>query len=424
MVLVGFAQFSLTFCRVWLKLTYSMKNNYRLLSFSVANYRSFCEEQKVDFTIGDKNPSVLAFYGANASGKSNLYAAMLDFFFLINSSTDPRLIKLPYRPFLLKQGKNQEPSSFTVTFEDNGENKKYRYSFSYNAENIVSEELYDITKTESGEKIFDRVDGKTAGSKKQFGAKVYDITRDNSLLITSARQFKNKFAMAVLGCVQSFSLINIGDHNLRNITVDTIQSKPHLKERVLEMLKKADFDIRDFSIKVDKLKTEQINSLPIDQRIKDDMLLNGVQNILFNTSHKIRNDNDEIAGEIIFEMGTQESFGTNFFFDIIVPIIDSIDNGKTLYIDEFGSGLHSDICAFIIKLFKDNNNGARLFINTHDTSLMRDVLDRDEILLVEKNNLERTVITPLRDKRTVRKDDNIESKYRFGVYGGKPFITQ
>lgn len=396
------------------------KNNYSLLSFKVSNFRSFYDEQEIVF-----NEKVLALYGANASGKSNFSKALNIFWHLVMSSTNPNNIKLPYDPFLLKQGSNQEPTIFEVIFGN--DTKKYRYSFAYDAEKIIDEKMYDISKTKPA-KIFIRSEGPEIGVKKQFGKLVFSKTRDNSLLITSAREFNNEYANALLECLKFFNVIQVGDPSLREYAIKTLQQNPDIKKRVVEILKNADFSIRDFNYSESIMTPEQINQLPLDLKIKESMLLKGVKNISFTTNHGLRNQDGELIDNIVFDMGAQESIGTNIFFDIIIPIIDTIDNGRMLYIDEFGSSLHTDICEFIIKLFKDNNSGARLIVNTHDVALMKStnqgILDRDNIIFVEKNNLERSVITPLRGKRTIRQDDNLEKKFRSGVYGGKPFIKE
>jgi hypothetical protein len=64
---------------------------------------------------------------------------------------------------------------------------------------------------------------------------------------------------------------------------------------------------------------------------------------------------------------------------------------------------------------------------THDVGLMKSsggqgVLDDKDIVYVEKDMFEQSIATPHGKKRTARKDDNIEKKYRFGVYGGKPIV--
>ena len=57
---------------------------YTIDSFKISNYRSFYDEQEIIF-----NNTVKAFYGANASGKSNLYKALAVFQNFVINSTQP-----------------------------------------------------------------------------------------------------------------------------------------------------------------------------------------------------------------------------------------------------------------------------------------------------------------------------------------------
>jgi AAA15 family ATPase/GTPase len=116
-------------------------------------------------------------------------------------------------------------------------------------------------------------------------------------------------------------------------------------------------------------------------------------------------------------MTGQESTGTQQFFNLAAPILHTIANGMTLYIDEFGTYLHPDICQFIVKLFNSpelNKAGAQLIVNTHDASLMSkeaELLKREDIVIVEKNYMEETLITPLIEK-SVREGESFEKRYR------------
>ncbi len=86
--------------------------------------------------------------------------------------------------------------------------------------------------------------------------------------------------------------------------------------------------------------------------------------------------------------------GTQKFFEVAVPIIDALEHGKTIFIDEFGSFIHPTLSSAILSLFSSKKaNGAYMLLTTHDTTLLRE-LDRDEIVLVEKNHAEESRGTP------------------------------
>ena len=115
--------------------------------------------------------------------------------------------------------------------------------------------------------------------------------------------------------------------------------------------------------------------------------------------------------------------GTQKFFEVAVPIIDALENGKAIFIDEYGSFIHPTLSGAILGLFEGKkDNGAYMMLTTHDTSLLRD-LDRSEVVLVEKNHAEESLITSL-TSLGVRDGEAFEKRYLSGVYGAIPIIEQ
>jgi AAA15 family ATPase/GTPase len=143
----------------------------------------------------------------------------------------------------------------------------------------------------------------------------------------------------------------------------------------------------------------------------------------FKTVHAIRDDERTVIGYRDFDFWSQESMGTQKFFEVAVPIIDAIDNGKTIFIDEFGTYIHPTLANAILGLFdKDKGGNAYLILTTHSTTMLRD-LARDEIVLVEKNHAEESLITPL-SSLGVRDGEAFEKRYLSGLYGGIPIIER
>ena len=119
-----------------------------LLDFKVTNFRSFGEEQILSLVPASNQKeypenfirdgkhtalNVISIYGANSSGKSNLLLAFYVMKLMVltsgkNSSTD----KLPWLPFLLKEGLSDSDTMFEVLFVLNG--ARYRYGYKYNSE--------------------------------------------------------------------------------------------------------------------------------------------------------------------------------------------------------------------------------------------------------------------------------------------------
>ncbi|MDO4330170.1 MAG: AAA family ATPase [Lachnospiraceae bacterium] len=146
-----------------------------LVQFMLKNVLSFKNETILDMTainaykehacnlidIGTKEKflKVAAIYGANASGKSNLYLAMMYFQRIIAKSLDnvndgaETAIAQYYNPFSFEE--EEENSEFQIIkIIDNFE---YRYGFEYNQNCIVTEWMYRKNiKTNRTSIIFER----------------------------------------------------------------------------------------------------------------------------------------------------------------------------------------------------------------------------------------------------------------------------
>ena len=115
--------------------------NYTIESFSVANFRSIDSMQIIKFN------EVTALYGANASGKSNLWQALNIMVLLIRQSTRADLSSLPYFPYVLRQGNQGNPTVMELVFTDRDNQQTYKYSFSYNNDSIIDERLLDVSRS-------------------------------------------------------------------------------------------------------------------------------------------------------------------------------------------------------------------------------------------------------------------------------------
>lgn len=396
-------------------------NNSKLLGFKVKNFRSFYNEQVFDFRNGEEARNVTAFYGPNASGKSNIMKALATMRFFIINSTVANLLEIPVEPFLLKKDSAQHPTEFEIEFVGSGRHFIYGYSATrYAVHHEYLKEFASTTK-KSLLTIFDR-QGDTlnaSAAKYSFGKKLLDNTRTTSLLITKARENNNEYANIMFEWLDNFNvLFGAADETLQ-WSVAQLTHNAKLHSDVLDLVKKADLWIRGFDIEEIDIPSEILNQLPITDEAKQSI----GKGASIKTVHALRDENERIVGEQIFEMGANESNGTQKFFSLAAPIVNTLQTGKILFIDEFGAYMHPDLCNFIVALFKSSMNvsNAQLIINTHDTSLMSQdgPLDRDDIVFIEKNHIEETIVNALSSKSS-RLDDRFEKRYRQGLYGAKP----
>jgi hypothetical protein len=326
-------------------------------------------------------------------------------------------------PFLLREGATGKPTTFGAAFAYGG--RRYSYSFSYVADRVTEETLKaESPKTGRMNLVFHRgengVDSKAA-SKNGFGKALEEKTRPETLLITKAREDNNPFSAAVFSLVESTPVMLDQGPDFAPQFVEMLKRNEDLRARILKLLRNCDFSIRDIAIGETKYPEEILGALPIPTEVKQALAASG--GTTFSTLHAIRDDELSIVGMGAMDFWTQESNGTRKFFEMAVPIVSALDNGHTLYLDEYGTYLHPNLAKALVLLFKgdENKTGARLIVNTQGTPLMEDVAERDDIVFVEKNMAEESRVTPLKN-RGARTTEPLQRRYLRGLYGAVPRV--
>lgn len=119
-----------------------------------------------------------------------------------------------------------------------------------------------------------------------------------------------------------------------------------------------------------------------------------------------------------------ESHGTRSFIRIFPLLLLALDRGGVALIDELDLSIHPLILPEILRWFYDkerNPNGAQLIMTCHAASLLED-LQKEEVVLVEKDRSGRTTFYSLMDVQMVRRSDNLYKRYLSGAYGAVPQI--
>ncbi len=402
-------------------------NTSQLLRLKIKNYRSFNGMQEIDFRSRHETRKITAFYGPNASGKSNIVKALQFIQWFIINSNNTNLIKIPTEPFMLNAQSRLQPSEFEIEFKQ--DSRHFIYGFSVDADSVKTEYLSEFaSNTMKPRTIFKRTLGglNATAEKYKFGKKLFTDTRPTVLLITKARENNNEYSNLLFKWLTGINVLSGNPSETIQWTVDQLRAHPDMQKEVTDLLGEADLWIRSFNVENITLPLDVVKQLPLSEDTKSTLTQNSNNAFTIKTTHTIRDKNKKVVGEQVFDLATNESSGTRKFFELAAPIVDTLAHGKLLYLDEFGAYLHSDICIFIVSLFKSSRNkhGAQLIINTHDTALMRDaLLAREDIFFVEKNFSEESIITPLSDK-SVRLGESFEKRYRQGLYGAKPQVIE
>ena len=423
-----------------------------LLQFSIKNFRTFKDkvtlsliasnydkDTREDENIYSEENFGLRFlksavvYGANASGKSKLFDAFAFVrYFVINSSKESQKGEtINVHPFLLSDETENEPSEFEIIFLYN--KVLYRYGFEATKDKIVSEWLYYKPKTKEVE-LFYREGNNFNTHNRSFtkgGTIVKEgLVRDNALLVSVAAQFNEKTAITVIEWFKRFrTLSGLNESGYQGFTMGKTEDPKH-KAKILELLKAADLGIQD--IKLQKL---DIDSLPkgMPKELRDKIIREVseekkefISDVL--TTHKKYNIDKKAIDNVTFSLDDDESSGTSKFFALTGPILDVLENGYTLVVDELDSKLHPNLVCKIVSLFNSkelNKKNAQLIFNTHDTNLLSSGLfRRDQIWFTNKDKFGEAKLYSLADFKSdeVRKTEPFEDNYIMGKYGAVPFL--
>lgn len=387
-----------------------------LVQFMLRNVLSFKEEAILDMTaitaykeheynlidIGTKEKflKVAAIYGANASGKSNLYLAMYYFQRIIVESlnnvddgTETTISKY-YFPFLLQN--TDENSEYQIIEIIDG--FEYRYGFEYNSDCIVMEWLYRKNiSTSRVTTIFERTTHSVV-----FGASVRkecDLYKDQIPAETLVLTFFNKLKLKT----DIF-------RNVYSSIMDTLVVPTDFCEdtRLLEALLPKIIDD-------DKDKLLEFLTA-IDSGIKDIEYDDSDKQTSFYTTHVGKDGEDYPLGLYCESEGTLKSILLYIYVQM------AILHDRSLFVDELNIKLHPLLLKFIIDLFYKKDSMAQLIYTTHDTTLMdKKFFRRDQIWFVQKDEYGYSELTALSDFK-VRSDASFEKDYLAGVYGGIPLL--
>ena len=121
----------------------------------------------------------------------------------------------------------------------------------------------------------------------------------------------------------------------------------------------------------------------------------------------------------------RESEGTLKIFSVMPMILNNLENGGIICIDELDTQLHPLLFREIVNMYKNkkiNTKNSQLIYTAHSTFMFNsDNLRRDQIYLVEKDNEGKSRLYSLSEFRNLRVDADYAKKYLSGEFGAIPY---
>lgn len=424
-------------------LKYTRKGKKMLIRFGVENFYSIRDRQEVSLVASsykDHRESlfsvqpklhllpVIAIYGANASGKSNMLAGLSS---LISAVQNSFLRRKPdsaiaFHPFKLDDESERKPTRLDCDFII--DQVRYHYGFAADDKRIIEEWLYAYPRG-SRQVWFHRQANEPRAF--YFGKElkgpnkdVERLTRDNALLLSAAAQANHPQLTKLYEYFSGIASLRMLGPSISEEAIAKYLRDEGQRERILGYLKKADFGVTDVRVTSREIPEETRSTIQSLIKVFEGYPEVSMDSISTTVSTKVQLGHGHGSEAKYFDFD-DESTGTRQLLSLLGPMIVALASGKTVVLDEITTGLHTLVAQDLMELFtshKSNPYGAQLIFTTHDTNLLNArVLRRDEVWLVEKGTDGASVVYPLSDIRT-KPGDNIEKGYIQGRFGAVPFI--
>lgn len=199
-------------------------------------------------------------------------------------------------------------------------------------------------------------------------------------------------------------------------TIDILKNKNNNTDKIVDFIKNSDLYLNDYYY-------ADIDSVEIKQNDKDldsnEKVLNIPENIQDKVCLTSVYKNHHVPSFIFDSAGTKKLVALSSY------IIEALEKGKFLFIDEIDSGIHFKLTRAIISMFNNEfNTEAQLICTAHDTNLMdtKRLLRKEQIWFVSKD-IDRVYLYSLAEftaKDGIRAETPIVERYKKGVFGSIP----
>lgn len=420
-----------------------------IVNFSIQNFGSIKDKQTLSFEADKSNHledyyiipindlrllKLGLIYGANASGKTTILNALEFLRDIVLEPESKKNEQFAFNPFLFDNVSRRQNSVLSIEFIQN--NKKYYYEVEFNQNAIVNEVLNHYNPTKAN--VFKRItDLEKQFTKISFGSKM-KIDKTFEKTLESNTLWNN----TVLG---GFLKTNIESGELKEVTdwftsyltpviytgtsldsfvTSKIDESEIRKADIVNILKKADFNISDIEIKEEEedipdgfLDFLEKQTKTSNDKIKDLKKNGKIKTVALNLEHTIDNEKYSLPFEL-------ESQGTKRYYGFAGMLSLLINSSIAISIDELEASLHPDLFVHFILSFLVNSKKSQIIATTHNREILnnKDIFRNDVIWFTDKTDGSATELYSLSDfdSSVIRDTSNIYNAYKIGKLGAVP----
>jgi len=418
-----------------------------IINFSVQNFGSIKDKQTLSFEA-DKSThledyyvipaagglrllKLALIYGANASGKTTVLKALNFLRNLVLNPEDKKTNELKFKPFLFDPLTPHQNTIFSIEFIQN--EIRYAYEVELNNKAIVSEELNFFNPNKAN--VFKRTtDLENQQTKIKFGSKIKKNKIAEQVLETNTLWNNTVLGGFLKTNMDNKELKDATDWfdaylkpiietktDLENVVTSSIDNHYIEKNYVLNILKKADFNISGISIeKKESDKSEDYwetlqKTLNISDAIFEAFKKSESTKIAF--EHTVKDKSYVLPSE-------SESQGTMRYYSFTSILYLLMNDSLAVPIDELESSLHPDLYVHFLLSFLVNSKKSQLIATTHNREILnnKDIFRNDAIWFTDKSENCATELYSLADfdSSVIRDTTNVYNAYKIGKLGAVP----
>ena len=336
------------------------------------------------------------------------------------------------KKIMLNKKPNLMPNLFTknsicelgITFLAEG--REFSYDLHYDAQNeeFLYEKFLEIQKDQYGnEKEILWLEKDTVNQRysciDQDVLLMIPLLSSNNLLcyVIDASKFEHleKMKKIIIEFAQKIDILNMNNIPMKK-TTELMKNKGGLQRKVVEFIKNADLYMDNFEyVDMDQIK--------IDDRTENEKPDEEVLNMREKLMEQIRLGSTYKGVKVpslIFD-----STGTKKIATLASYIIEGLEKGRILIVDELDSSIHFKITRAIVEMFNNElNTNAQMIFTVHDINLMdcKRMFRKEQIWFVHKDQ-DGVYVYSLADftaRQGVRDTTDIMEKYRKGALGALP----
>ena len=311
-----------------------------------------------------------------------------------------------------------------ITFMATG--RKFSYDFKYDVQNkeYIYEKFSEIKKDEydnEKEVCWLKKDSTNDEYKciDENLEEMFSVISKNNLLynLIDVSKFKNMAEMKyhLIGLAKKIDVVNMNNIPMKH-TIELMKNKNRLQNKIVDFIRNADLYLDNFEYAdMDNIETEYEGSNEKPEEEVLDVVENLMDQIRLVSTYKgVR------VPSLLFD-----STGTKKIAALASYVIEALEQGKILVIDELDSSIHFKLTRAIVTMFNNElNESAQMIFTVHDINLMdcKRMFRKEQIWFVHKDE-EGVYVYSLADftaEDGIRDTTDIIEKYKKGVLGALP----